>query len=106
MIRHPELNVREILALLTSGEHLPDLVGAPLSDTERAREHAHIVEIAQNTDNIKIVCVGCDGTTPLLEAAACVCGGFVCPTCQQLEPDGECDHTPHVLPEGATDDDE
>ena len=95
MIRHKDLDPAEILREMTGGEHLPKrLAGPPQSDAERLEDAAAIQEIIANPDNVRTICIGCGTDTPLLESAVCICGGFVCVNCQEIEDDGLCDHLP------------
>ena len=107
MIRNPDFpDPAEIIKMFASGEILPQKLGTPATQAERieaAEGLQHILE-ENGADGIRTICIGCGNDTPLLQSVACICGGWVCEHCQAIEEDGVCDHTPHVLPEGADDD--
>jgi len=104
--KHPTLpDAATILKEMISPNHaLPKRIsGPPETHEERVEAYEHLVELAENPDNIRIVCIGCSLDVPLLESSPCACGGFVCAHCQRIEEDGVCDHTPMV---GMEDDDD
>ena len=103
MIRHPDFpNPETILKEMIGGEHMPKrMSGPPETDAERAESMEHLHRIAQDPNNIRIMCIGCGSDVPMLESACCQCGGFVCASCQRVEEDGVCEH----LPLGDFDDD-
>lgn len=95
---HPDLVISEILEAFQNRQpEPPQKVGDPISYEERMVEYQKMLEIAQNPDNIRTLCVGCGADTMLTKSAACECGGFVCEDCQRLEEDGVCNHEAHVL---------
>lgn len=95
---HPEMTVQRVFDLMMSSEMLPQRLGVPMTDVERGEEQARVAHlISSQPDNLRIICTACDGSVPLLSAAICTCGGFVCPTCAASEDGDDCNHTPHPL---------
>jgi hypothetical protein len=94
MIQHPSFpGAEEIFREMTSGQNMPKRCdGQPETDEERRAVQAHVRELAKDPDQIRILCIGCRCEVPLLQSAACACGGFVCASCQRVEEDGICDH--------------
>lgn len=106
MIKHPDLNVAEIFEHML--DNLPTRVGGPpATDAERGEAQIELRRIVTETpDNVKIICIACDGSVPLRTAECCVCGGFVCPACVQLEGYGECHHERPTLDTGLIEDED
>lgn len=107
MIKNPDApTFEQFIAMMTRGENLPDRVGGGAPTSERLEEHAAILKIiSENPDGIRVMCVGCGGSVPMREGFACVCGGWVCPHCAQLEGDDDCNHErPPILPPPEDDD--
>ena len=103
MIPHPDLKPEMILQELAArGEHLPKrITGPPETHAERVEAYERLKKLAEDPNNIRILCIACEQDVPILESAACACGGFVCLRCQHLEEDGVCDHMP--IPDAAPD---
>jgi hypothetical protein len=91
----------EVIKMMTSGENLPTRLDQPATDAERVEAYESVRRILEEkgTDGIRTLCIGCGNDVPILESAACECGGWVCAACEAREEDGVCDHEPHVLPE-------
>jgi hypothetical protein len=103
---HPDLTIPMMLDLMTSGDHLPDKVGGGATDEERAAAGEELHRMATE-GKVSFMCIGCEGSVPIKDAALCACGGFVCPACVALEDDDRCDHErPAFLPEEDDDDDD
>ena len=103
MIRNPDFpSPADVIKMMTSGENLPNRLDQSATQEERVEAYEGVQRILEEkgTDGIRTLCIGCGNDTPLLESAACMCGGWVCAACQASEDDGVCDHEPHVLPEG------
>jgi hypothetical protein len=88
--------LREMLAT----ENMPKRIdGGPESPEDRMAAYEALHRLAADTDKIRIICIACSNDVPLLQSAACACGGFVCPDCQRIEEDGVCDHLPPGIEE-------
>lgn len=102
MKKNPEMTVKELFEEMTGTEMGPvtRADGTPLSAMEEAEARAGLqVAIADFATKMRTMCAGCGSDVPMLETEACMCGGFVCQSCQKLEEDGVCDHErPAFLP--------
>lgn len=92
MIRRTDITPAEIIQLLQEADAPPIREGA--TDIERAEAHVALRTFAQTPDAVRAICAGCGINVPILEAAMCQCGGFVCAACQRIEEEGTCDHQP------------
>jgi len=100
MKRHPHMTVEEIFREMTNPEQRPQAIGRYTPEEESIETQLKVREmIEKDPDNIRIICIACEGSAPLLASACCECGGFVCPECIRLEEDGVCDHTAPTLDE-------
>lgn len=104
MITNPDLNVRAILAEMQLMIESPQRIDQPMSDIDRAAEGEKVRELAADPSKVHIICIACEDAAPLLSAHCCICGGFLCPACAELEGEGACEHERPAMLEGVGDD--
>jgi hypothetical protein len=92
------LAIDEILNEMMSSEGSISAVGRPTSSREQAVQKEQMRRIIA-AGGVRFHCVGCDDTIESKDAAACVCGGFVCTACRRTEEEGVCNHEPPDLPD-------
>lgn len=78
--------------LLNPDQGSVDRVSDPLTPEQAIAEREALTKIAQDPTKVRTVCIGCDADVAILDAAPCVCGGFVCAACQRIEDEGVCGH--------------
>lgn len=99
MKRDPDApSIAEMLEEMMGNNASMDRLDHSLTPDEQLALKAEYQAIAQNTDQIRTLCIACGADSPLLLSAMCECGGFVCEACQRIEEDGTCDHLPPEFP--------
>lgn len=83
---------QDLLAAMMKPENLPQRTDVEFTPVDEAVAVGEKVREAVASGKVLVTCIGCGGHKPILSVALCDCGGFVCPACQRVETDGECEH--------------
>lgn len=102
MIKHPDMTPQLLLDQFRQPELHSRRLDGQETPEERAAMQMKMRELLEHPrEGFKIICIGCGDTdVSLLDSVACVCGGFVCPACIQIEGEGECHHEKPTPPDG------
>ena len=96
---HPELTPKSIVEMMLGSDiEPPRSLDRRMSDVERANELEKVREIVA-AGGVQFVCGGCGDPVSVEDAAACICGNFICPACRRVEEDGVCLHDKPDYPE-------
>lgn len=92
-----EFKIADILTLMreaVASETLPERADGTASTIAARTAAAEATARIAANGGVMFVCTACGSTLPITEALPCVCGGFVCKPCADLETDGVCEHEP------------
>ena len=102
---NPDMCIEDVLKEVLASDSQVTAVGREMSAVESAEATVALKSAFEDHMNkVRTLCIGCGQDAPLFKTKACVCGGFVCESCERIDTDGECTHErPAFLP--AKDDD-